>query len=414
MKPTYLLVTLTLYLAGMSGWIRIKALRKSLLALLVILSLLGLSGTELYSQDKGDDGPVGEKPIGDKPAETTGRGRHNDPLVAALLGLIPGAGQLYNRNYLDAGTQFFIYNLASGIHSEFARRDEYIPHEERTVEFNFEDAVIGYLVRKNGFAYGDIPYRLIQNDFPWFGETAFERQIRLLGEGRVAEENPLVKYGSYGRMNTTTMSADMASQMALATMFYSSYSAYRDAGGIPGREEETIKDLAIAPFQPEFFFSQRVLIPLGLLALFEAATRKLQRPTLVNPGTKREGIFYTTYTSFNAGVFEEAFFRGFMNDVLSKRIGNIPGGTVSGLVFGLAHLEGGNSAISVLPQIGIGFYFAYLQYLNGGDIRQGIALHFWWDVIALAVEVASYRVDRQVDKNQREVHFMPISYTLKF
>lgn len=334
--------------------------------------------------------------------------KKKNPNLAAFFGLVPGGGHLYLGDYLTSGIQFGLFGASLVATSHYSGQKDYIPSEERSVDFDLTSAVFGYEFRKAGLLYSDLPL---------IGESNWERQYRLVKNGNIAELNPLIKYGPYDRHNITTANAEMASKMVLNMIFYSTYSAYRDAGGIPGREKETITDLVSAPFQFEYLSDPMVFAPLLGLAVVGALSQPYQRPTLVSATMDQDLgylMFYDFYISQSAAVTEEAFFRGYLNYEYAKRIGPLQAGLLSGTLFGLAHLEPGQPVSTVGVQLLAGYYFAYMQYKNGWDIKKAIALHFWWDIIAIAFELATYKADPNADKNQREVNFMPVLYTMEF
>lgn len=332
-------------------------------------------------------------------------GKH--PNLAAWLGLVPGLGHLYINEYSKAATHFGFFTAGSMFTSYYASQSDYIETDNRKVKFDYMEYMLGYEFRKRDMIYNQ--------KYTYFVESDSDRMIRLLSNKQIAEVNPLIRYGEYERYNTTSMKADMASRFVLSTMFYSSYAAYRDAGGISGKAE-TLDDLLVAPFQFKTMSDPMVFLPLIGLAL-GVGLSKDNSVVLVDSSLKQNrGLqgFYTVYESANAAVSEEAFFRGFLNRSLSKSVGPVWGGLISGTVFGLAHLESGMSAQNVLPQILSGYYFAYLQYLNQGDITKPVALHFWWDVIVFFASLKTLKADPNYQKEQYEVNFMPITYTLKF
>lgn len=335
------------------------------------------------------------------------------PGTAAALGVIPGLGQfmLGNTGSGVAQASLFWGSLLAGGH--VAGGSDYIKSEDRDVKYNLTDVLVGRSLAQQGVLYPANPGYALVPQFQ-LTETGLQRDQRLIQNGRIGEMNALVEYGDYSRMNTRTAMADSYGLMAQSTLFYSVYSAYRDAGG--GRAGEGIQDLVAAPFQTEYLLDPHVFVPLAVLAASAARYGVASQTTLVNDRFMNDGTreFLTVYQSMNAGVAEEAFFRGFLNDSLSRRVGPVWGGFVSGTIFGVAHTANGVPVSSVLPQTLMGYYFAYLQNKNGGDIREGIALHFWWDVIIFAVQARTYKADSRYSLSPREVNYMPLTYTVRF
>jgi len=327
--------------------------------------------------------------------------------LAAAWGILPGGGQIFNQNYLAGATQTTLFLSFMGIAKNNARKEEYIPMDERVVQFSLQDMFFADILRTNNLLYLD--YQL-------FTETRWDRDLRLWRLKKIAELNPLLQYGSYARLNYASANEELASQSMLHTLFYSVYSGYRDAGGIDeASKEENFLDLAVAPFRPKYLLDPYVFTPLLVLAAIGGSSQSVGPYTLVTPGMKSSGYLGFLYTavSFNAGVGEEAFFRGFLNHMFVQGSGPMEAGLITGTLFGIAHYEGG-SILSVWPQTLFGFYTAYLHYKYNYDIKPGIALHFWWDVIVFGFALARYKEDPNVDKNQREVHFMPTIFQMRF
>ena len=327
---------------------------------------------------------------------------------AALLGIIPGLGQFSNGNYLSGAVQTASFLTFLDLAGKNASKGEYIRDEDRLVEFNFFHMFLAEEFQKNNLLY---------QDFPFLTETRWDRDLRMWKDQKLAELNPLLQYGSYYRMNYASANVDLASQSAMHTTFYSIYSAYRDAGGISdSRKDETFLNLAAAPFRPKYLMDPHVFIPLAILLGAFATTPASGPYTLVSPGMKSSGYlgFYVTTISFNAGVGEEAFFRGYLNHSISSNYSPMTGGLISGTLFGLAHLGNGKSLGDVIPQTLFGYYFAYMHYKNNYDIGPGIALHFWWDLIIFGFSLARYKEDRNVDKNEAQVHYMPTLFQMRF
>ncbi|GIX40581.1 MAG: hypothetical protein KatS3mg129_0314 [Leptospiraceae bacterium] len=333
------------------------------------------------------------------------------PEEYAAYGFIPGLGQFLLGNETTGAAQLGLFLSFLGSSSSMTKRPDYIPADERKIEFKIEDAIIADYLDKNNLLY---------KDYPLLSESQYDRLYRMIRYKKLIEINPLLEYGSYERMTYATAGSELLGQSAQHVLFYSVYSSYRDAGGIKpvSMNQESYHDLAIAPFQPKYIFNRYFWIPIGfLIALAGYETShppKNPQWTLLYPGMKRSGFmnFYVATISFNAGVSEEAFFRGFLNHFFIKEMGLELGLTSSSVIFGLAHL--GNGIGNVISATLAGFYFGYLHYKDNWDIRQSIAVHFWWDVIVFAVSLRYTKEDKNVVKNQREVHFMPIYYQFKF
>ncbi|PKI16075.1 CPBP family intramembrane glutamic endopeptidase [Colwellia sp. 12G3] len=81
-------------------------------------------------------------------------------------------------------------------------------------------------------------------------------------------------------------------------------------------------------------------------------------------------------------IIEEAFFRGFIQQNLTRLINPLIGLILTSLLFGLAHFSGGFNYVIVATLAG----FLYgMVYLNTGKIWHAILLHFFFNMVHLAL-----------------------------
>jgi membrane protease YdiL (CAAX protease family) len=88
-------------------------------------------------------------------------------------------------------------------------------------------------------------------------------------------------------------------------------------------------------------------------------------------------------TSFAAGLFEEAAYRGYLRSLLQSRYGGQVAIISAALVFALAHLSRGKGFLVVLPLV---FLFGYLYGLvawKTGSIWPGIVVHTSYNLYRL-------------------------------
>jgi membrane protease YdiL (CAAX protease family) len=97
---------------------------------------------------------------------------------------------------------------------------------------------------------------------------------------------------------------------------------------------------------------------------------------------------YIGMTSYQAGLSEEALFRGWIYPLLHQATGERTWLSNSGqsLLFSAAHL-GTNSF--PWPQLLLGYYFGWMTSSNHWSIGQATFLHTWWDVIAFSAAFIS-------------------------
>jgi len=381
----------------------------------LVMNLL-LFPAGIYSENKKNSGEINDTNSGsfNLIEENKDRSIGKSPLKAAFFGIIPGAGQFYLGNYASSASQFVLFSSSAALADHFHRKNDFIPYRKRTVEYSFSDAVYANELRKRNLVYNDDPLNLIS-------ESKFERDMRLLRDGRIAETNPLIEFGNYRRLNYSTLNYDLLAGTAFHTMSYSIYSSYRDAGGISGRSDETFAELSSSPFMLSNLLDHKVMIPAIVFGLITAGgVKQKQIPvTLVSPGMKSSGHLAGTFSMalMQTAVGEESLFRGFINHSLSHRMGPVSGAIASSAIFAAAHYlpEPDQSPGSLLLRFGTGLYFSWLQYKEGWSIKKSIAAHFWQNFFAFAVIMTNtYKENRNVSKSQREVHFMPVTYTMKF
>jgi membrane protease YdiL (CAAX protease family) len=361
------------------------------------LLLLFFLVTSLYSQEAIETETTPEK---------------KSPQIAALLGWIPGLGQAYIGNYGTAGFQAMTYLTLRSARTHFYSQPDYIEYKNRQVRFEWTETVIGYEFEKHGQTY---------LDYPLFTETKYERSVRLARQGRLAEQNPLFKYREYSRTSRNSFYSDELSNPVLSTLFYSVYSSYRDAGGLGDlAKQETIGELAMAPFSFSILKDPKVWTPIALALLLAPMSATSDSVTLAPKSLIRDGSLYggAFVTGISPAIGEEAFFRGYLNYSMTRSMGPWVGGGISGFVFGLAHAGNPDSAdnmtAAVLPRVLMGFYFSYLHHSSGYDIKPGIAVHFWWNFIISLSMIQKYKADPLYNKSQREVNMMPIVFQQQF
>jgi membrane protease YdiL (CAAX protease family) len=328
-------------------------------------------------------------------------------------------GQAYIGNYTTAGVQFGMFVGIEGTRRHFSGQPDYIDSKKREVTFSTESVLIGYGFQRSGLTYTDIPLP-ISDDFKW-SETKFERDYRLIKEKRFAEQNTYIKYGEYTRTNRNTYYSDMLSNPVLSLSLYSIYSSYRDAGGLGEyKKSESIEDLAIAPFNPNVLKLPFVYGPLLAISLFFGLGQVVNdgsNPILLPESLKKDGSLYAGafVSGISPAIGEEAFFRGYLNHRLSMSplLGPYGGLGVSSTIFMLAHEGNADAKDGRFVRLLGGLYFGYIHMIYGYDLRPSIAAHFWYNFLIGLSELSKYKSDPNYDKSERDVFFMPLSYTLQ-
>ena len=338
-----------------------------------------------------------------------GQPKTPSPRMASLLGMIPGLGHAYLGDYKTMGSHLGAFSLFFGVGSIYANKPDYISPENREVKFDLYDATLGYLLQKNGYVY---------NDIPLISESRFDRNLRLYKERELAEVNTFIKYGPYTRSSRSTLVSDSMGNPMLATIMYSIYSSYRDAGGLGDyKKSESILDLAYSPFNPQVLKSPFVFAPIIFLAgLLSLAPNDPNNPTLIQKSTKRDGtlVAVSFIDGMSPAIGEEAFFRGYLNHNLCMSYGPYWGIGISGTIFMLAHEGNPDAREGRASRFLVGLYLGIVHVLSGYDLRPSVALHFWWNFLVGLSQIRSYKADPNWNKTQQEVFYMPIQYTFTF
>jgi len=153
---------------------------------------------------------------------------------------------------------------------------------------------------------------------------------------------------------------------------------------------EPVERLLSAPFSPGLLGKKNVWIPLLGVAAVAGLEVALERDDAADTFAPLHGhdALFGGQLSYQAGVSEEAFFRGYLLPVLQqhtgkRRLSNL----AQAVVFGALHISGDNP-VPVL-QTGLGFLNGAVTQKRGGSIREAVFLHFWWDVVAVAAELVA-------------------------
>ena len=205
-------------------------------------------------------------------------------------------------------------------------------------------------------------------------------------------------------INRDKLFRELFLDLQLNTAFYSSFDAYRvatlsrnsvrsiSAAEVIPVSTETLTDLSLAPFTPDVFLDPFVITPLAAAGLYLLGRGSANR-------ANRDLSFYyyadDVNTSLLAGsafikqesvaVGEEAFFRGVINTETTRYFGPYYGVAASSVLFGAAHTGEGNTAGPLFASV-YGLYLGFLHLHKKGQLRYGVALHYWWNMfVALSV-----------------------------
>jgi membrane protease YdiL (CAAX protease family) len=206
--------------------------------------------------------------------------------------------------------------------------------------------------------------------------------------------------GARNVSSTYTPYWNLAESFSLHMALYATYATYRDArmrGSSEAWQDSwqpwTADQLIIAPFQPKNLGHPIVYVPLlvqgGLLGLSAAAT--LAKGTRVEAGPTARDAALGVGLSFDAGVTEEALFRGFFYEEMKLSLGRWPARILDMTAFSAAHVPGEVSlgysgeeiarGLAARAILGLLLDIAY----DEGGLPESVALHSLWDTTAMVV-----------------------------
>jgi membrane protease YdiL (CAAX protease family) len=149
--------------------------------------------------------------------------------------------------------------------------------------------------------------------------------------------------------------------------------------------EESLGDIFLSPFRFGHLKKTSSWLPLGALAGLVAFLVAEERS-----GNDADWLFsaddplFASLISYNAGVSEEAAFRGWLLPLAYETLGQTwwAANGAQALLFGAAHYDKDLNPVP-WPQALMGWYTGYLTRKNGWTLSEAIFVHFWWDAILL-------------------------------
>jgi membrane protease YdiL (CAAX protease family) len=155
-----------------------------------------------------------------------------------------------------------------------------------------------------------------------------------------------------------------------------------------------------APFEFSYLRRKRTWIPLLVVGALAGSAVLADRGAGADPGQEFVPFevhdpLFAAAVSYNAGVAEEAFFRGWLLPVLHQRSGGKYwlANSLQALLFAGAHYSEDNRA--PWPQLLFGLYQGHVTRKNGGSVRESIFQHVWYDVIVISAVLLTETQDRQ-------------------
>ena len=176
---------------------------------------------------------------------------------------------------------------------------------------------------------------------------------------------------------------------------YATYATYRDAR-VQGRSDAwndgwrpwTADEMITAPVRPKNLARPIVFVPLiiGAAGATVVAASRQANHTGERAGPATRDALLDTALGLDAGVTEEAFFRGVFFEELKLSLGRWPASVVDSVAFAMWHVPGelgANSTAEIVRGAFLRSGFSLLAeeaYLEGG-LPASIALHALWDCV---------------------------------
>lgn len=205
-------------------------------------------------------------------------------------------------------------------------------------------------------------------------------------------------------------------QLAMTSGSMSAYQSFRTA--VRSRQsqgdflflkhDESPTDLLAAPFHFKYFARPTTYLGIPGNLLLSILITKLQGFEPIASNWKVPGIsdvFFSGAFSYNAGVGEEAWFRGWIMPVSMHYMGSeLASNITTSLLFGAAHYRQGYIPIS--QTIG-GFYLGFLAQQNEWQLGESIFVHTWYDIIAFLL---NYAMADSTARSKAVFQLSPISF----
>ncbi len=150
---------------------------------------------------------------------------------------------------------------------------------------------------------------------------------------------------------------------------------------------EPVTALLTAPFDVRFLRRWTTWVELAYTATVATVEVVATKPGKVYQPYQLHDALFGTGVSLQAGIGEEALFRGWLYPVLYQTLGErfwLANSLQAG-IFGALHVpQAGPYALLIS---GAFLYEGWLTRRNGWSIREGIFHHFWYDAVIVTVEL---------------------------
>ena len=153
-------------------------------------------------------------------------------------------------------------------------------------------------------------------------------------------------------------------------------------------QHEPVGRLLTAPFDPVFL--KRWTTWVGLAYTGAVALLVANDPNRIDRPLTAQDVAFGSLVSLNAGIGEEALFRGWLYPALYESFGQRfwPANGLQAATFGLLHPDAEWFALVIA---GWAFYQGWLTRRNGWSVRESVFQHVWYDVVAILLELGDAR-----------------------
>ncbi|MDB5102756.1 MAG: hypothetical protein JWP91_445 [Fibrobacteres bacterium] len=200
---------------------------------------------------------------------------------------------------------------------------------------------------------------------------------------------------SYRKMALGSMAYQGSGFLSAYSAFRSSVPRFQDENGryLFLTEDESLGDMAVSPARFGHLAKLTSAIPLGLLAgaMGYLVVDERSRRSDADWTFTADDLAFSGALSYNAGLSEEAVFRGWLLPMAYEYTGQrwwLANGAQA-LLFGAAHYGRDNRV--PWPQFLLGYYFGYLTRKNGWTLSESIFVHTWWDAVIFTAQALTTR-----------------------
>jgi membrane protease YdiL (CAAX protease family) len=178
------------------------------------------------------------------------------------------------------------------------------------------------------------------------------------------------------------------------------------------REEESVTDILLAPFDMRFLTRPTTLIPLavgGALYYLIAERHSQFNKDLEGRKLEESDVFFASAFSYNAGTHEEAVFRGWVQPMFYHITGgkSVWTNVITSGIFAAAHLP---SNPLPLPQFALSLHLGWVTERNQWTLAESVFIHTWWDVIAFLAQYQVMLKEGSGSQIEPALHLPPLEF----